>query len=186
MRMLMFAPIMDLDAPLPFALVALDEPAVGELIQRLVDIQVVVCQQLGFESLRPIQQSSFTVSHGPQSCKEQPHHGLQFPERVVREEAGPDIPRPGHGSILSLRSLSARPPMIRPSPGAIWTYVERTPPVVGPGKTPPDVRAAQRLTALARRRGLRQQQLARIVGIHAPGVLALRLTLERCRPRHAR
>jgi len=62
---LVAVPIVDLDTPLLTYLVALDESLARQVIQRLVDVHVVVSQQLGLELPRPIQQSPVAISNGP-------------------------------------------------------------------------------------------------------------------------
>jgi hypothetical protein len=78
--MLVLAPVLDLDTPLTTGLVALNEPTVRQLVERLVDVHVVVCQQLRLELFRTVQKTAVAISYGPQSGEEQPDHGLQLTE----------------------------------------------------------------------------------------------------------
>jgi hypothetical protein len=102
MRMLVLAPVLDLDTPLTTGFVALNEPALRQLVERLLDVHVVVCQQLRLQLLGPVQQASVAVSHGPQSGEEQAHDRLQLAKRIVCEEPWADIARTWHSAVSRL------------------------------------------------------------------------------------
>src|SRR5215471_16783914 len=91
---------------------------------------------------------------------------------------------PRHGAssrgLLSSRSISTRSPVTGAGPCPVRLNVEWTPPVVRARKPPPYRRATQHLIAASRGRLHPGQDLTRVLWIHPPRVLALRLAREPC------
>jgi hypothetical protein len=89
---LVFGEVHDLDIPSPLDLIADNEPMLGEVCQEQVNIDLVVREQLGLESPRPVFEPTLPVSSTPEADEEEPCLEREGSKFLIDEERWLDDP----------------------------------------------------------------------------------------------